>query len=151
MTSIQIGSSTDPEARERLTSFGPLIQVQIGLTEPPSDAEVHYALVDTGASDSCIDNTLAERLGLTPVDEETRLGVHGAGPVTIYHGWLRVTALGMNKHGRFGGADLAFAPFKALLGRDFLKYCIMEYNGHTGLVTLTATPPPRPQHLPPPP
>ena len=110
---------------------------------------MHYALVDTGASDSCIDATLAEDLGLTPVDEETRLGVHGAGPVTIYRGWLRVTALGMNKHGRFGGADLAGAPFKALLGRDFLRHCIMEYNGHTGLVTITANPPPRRQHPPP--
>jgi predicted aspartyl protease len=101
------------------------------------------ALVDTGASGTCIDPLVFQALGLqptgsipvltpstgsTPVDADTydvAISIpNGNLPALVIHN-MPVTA-----------SELFVAQgFHALLGRDILQQCVLTYNGSIGLFT----------------
>jgi hypothetical protein len=103
------------------------------------------ALVDTGASCTCIDPTVLAQLQLTPtgstqmitpstgqtpvVTEQYDVGIYVPGPTgadrPLAFPTLPVVA-----------SDLQLQGFQALIGRDVLSRCILYYNGDFGLFTL---------------
>jgi len=46
------------------------------------------ALIDTGATMSCIDDQLAQQLGLPLINQVQSAGVHGSAPLNVYLAYL---------------------------------------------------------------
>jgi predicted aspartyl protease len=146
---------------EALRIFGPTILVEVGFEASMYDQGANPAavalslasggahsgilmtvpaLIDTGAVESCIDEDLANELGLPLVDRQTCSGVGGEHELNIYLGHIRIPSLGQINWGRFTGARLASGrqPHRALIGRTQLAGMILIYDGRTGAVTLTS-------------
>lgn len=105
--------------------------------EKPS--QVVPALVDTGATESCIDNKLAEELGLPVIDEMDMSGVGGMRH-NVYLASVSIPDLEFLQYGRFAGVDLRDGgqEHQALLGRTFLQNVILIYDGLRAQVTLAS-------------
>lgn len=135
-----------------LVVYGPTLFVDVGFdqnwkvghTVPPQPGIKNVeALVDTGATESCIDTLLATQLGLPIVDRRPTSGAHGKKDVNIYLAQIHIPTLNHNIYGAFAGVDLLAGGqiHKALIGRTFLRSFTMIYEGRTGLVTLSSNPP----------
>ncbi len=115
-------------------------------TNPSQSPFSCSALIDTGASESCIDVDLALSLGLPQIDVITIAGTTGSQPHPVYMCAIVIPALGLTHYGRFAGVRLKAGGqiHQVLLGRTFLGGIIMIYDGIRGLVTLAAPilPPP---------
>ena len=146
MPSAESGFPGDPDL---LISSGPFVRVRIGF-EPqydPDDSDrlpgipsyQYPALIDTGATECCIDATLARALDLPVVDRISIVGAHGPQDTDMYRAQIYVPGLRAMFDGRVAGLPLRSAgqPFFALLGRDFLRMFTMVYDGPTGSVTIT--------------
>jgi predicted aspartyl protease len=106
----------------------------------PNIPEVRLpALVDTGATESCIDSDLARVLQLPIVDRQAIAGVHGASETNVCLAQIHVPDLGFTMYGRFAVVHLAAGglPHSALLGRNFLQHFTMTYEGKNGVVILS--------------
>lgn len=132
-----------------LAAFGPTILVDIGFdpnfkSNPPGQIPVPSikglsALVDTGASLSCIDSQLAANLNLPIIDRLPMAGIHGAREVNMHLAQVHVPSLNYTIYGAFAGVGLAAGgqQHHALIGRNFLQQFTMVYHGQTGTVTLS--------------
>ena len=140
---------------ELLAAYGPTLLVDIGFDPnfnaavtmaPTAGIQGIHALVDTGATESCIDSLLAAQLNLPVVDRRTVSGVHGGGEVNMHLAQVRIPSLGINLYGAFAGVHLQAGGqvHRALIGRTFLRHCKMVYEGHTGNVTIEVVQPPPP-------
>jgi hypothetical protein len=98
-----------------------------------------HALVDTGATTSCIDSGLAMQLNLPIIDRQRVSGVSGIHEVNMHLGHVLVPSLGRFISGSFAGVDLVAGgqPHVALIGRTFLQYFTLFYDGRTGSVSIT--------------
>jgi predicted aspartyl protease len=96
------------------------------------------ALIDTGATESCIDEGLAQQLQLPLVNQQNTAGVGGVHVLNVYLAYLALPLLGHLQAGLFVGAQLAAGgtPHRALIGRTLLSDMLMVYDGRTGSVTL---------------
>ena len=132
---------------DELELIGPTLYVEIGFDRQyiseargrPNVPKAQWpALVDTGASSSAIDSSLAEMLRLPVVDLQEWAGIGGPLTVNIYLAQIHFPALGYTLYGRFAGVLLAEGgqQHRALIGRDFLRHCTMNYDGETGRVIL---------------
>lgn len=134
---------------------GPVLKVLIGVSEVraaalsdpdhlvPNPVAVN-ALLDTGASHTCLDPSVVKDLALSPTGSVS-VTAPAAGAVTQtadeYDVSLWIPAA-------IGEAPLVFptlpvfcselhhSGFRALIGRDILADCLLAYNGRTGLYTL---------------
>ncbi len=89
--------------RPALVAHGPTLFVDIGFdpaydpaapTRPPVLAATKlWALVDTGATESCIDSDLAAKLQLPVVDQRRVAGVGGSKEVSMHPGHIHVPGL----------------------------------------------------------
>jgi predicted aspartyl protease len=134
-----------------LVSLGPTLRVNIGF-DPNHDpiANPHgvpipgitdvNALVDTGASECCIDSLLAAQLNLPLVNRRQISGVHGAHTANVYLAQVHVPTLGFTMNGLFAGVDLIAGGqvHGALIGRTLLRHFTMVYEGKTGTVSITS-------------
>lgn len=135
-----------------LAIYGPTLLVDIGF-DPSYDGSIPNpsvpplagmrgvgALVDTGATESCIDNQLAIDLLLPVIDRRKIGGVGGAHEVNVYLAQIHVPLLKSTLNGTFCGVHLAAGGqvHRALIGRTFLAHFTMTYEGKTGTVTLSA-------------
>lgn len=95
------------------------------------------ALIDTGASGSCIDKSIVQMLKLQPHNSTTILHPKGAS-TGIMHDIDVVLAISRNTGFRAVAleADLTKQPYKALIGRDILKNFTLVYNGWNNSYTL---------------
>ena len=143
MPTVDIGPS-DPE---NLIAVGPTIDVQIGFDPsyraapgltPVISPVLYPALVDTGARDSCIDSALASALDLVIVDRRLIAGVGGPQEVNVYAAQLFMPALNWIIYGDFHGVHLAAGQqlHRALIGRTFLRFHTLIYDGRNGTVRL---------------
>lgn len=132
---------------ELLAAYGPTIKVDIGFdpalkqgTIPVAGLKGIDALIDTGASESCIDSLLASQLNLPIVDRQTVSGSAGAHQVNMHLAEVYFPALNFVLAGKFAAVDLAAGgqPHKALIGRSFLMHYTMTYEGKTGKVKLSS-------------
>jgi hypothetical protein len=134
---------------ELLVYFGPTLFVDIGF-DPNHDPIANpgntpvpgitgvQALVDSGATECCIDSMLAVQLNLPLVNRRKVSGVHGEKEVNVYLAQVRVPALNIVMNGSFCGVDLKAGgqAHNALMGRTFLRHFHMIYEGNTGTVTI---------------
>lgn len=131
-----------------LVRYGPTMAVQVGFDREyrigsggiPNLHEVqHPALVDTGATLSCIDSILAAILRLPIVDRESVSGVHGSQEVNVHLAQIYIPSLSSVIFGRFHGVHLVNGnqPHLALLGRMFLRDFTMTYDGRDGSVRVS--------------
>ncbi|MFA6209143.1 MAG: hypothetical protein WCT03_11235, partial [Candidatus Obscuribacterales bacterium] len=137
-----------------LRNLGPVIQVEIhapdaliaslvaaGLPIPP--AVNGLALIDTGASVSCVEDSVMSMLGVNPIGVQNVRGVAGQNQHSVYPAKLVFppnvgafafsSMVGVNLAGQ-GHAGLP--PFVALVGRDILMNGLLVYNGTNGSFTL---------------
>ena len=140
------------QAPKLLVSYGPTLHVDIGFdasytpasTNPPSAGiKGVHALVDTGATESCIDGALAVQLNLPLVDRRHVAGVHGSLEVNVYLAQIHVPSLNKTMYGAFTGVHLRAGGqvHQALMGRTFLQHFTMHYDGRTGQVVITGPDP----------
>jgi predicted aspartyl protease len=130
-----------------LLMTGPTIQVMVMPLplQTETDALANnpflcHALVDTGATESCIDIDLAVSLGLPQIDVITISGAGGPKLHPVYMCAIAIPALSLTQYGKFAGVHLQAGgqAHKVLLGRSFLGGVIMIYDGIRGQVTLAA-------------
>jgi hypothetical protein len=96
------------------------------------------ALIDTGASGGCIDLEILKDLEAKPSLDTLRLRIPGQEiEASIYRNikiYLRDDFgkfLKGLEGGEFCGISFNSRPYKAILGRDFLSFTVLNYNGKT--------------------
>ena len=144
MSEIEAGFSSNPEM---LVYQGPTVHVDIGIDrqflieERPPDLAARRlpALVDTGATESCIDAELAIELNLPAIDRKRVVGVHGVAEVIYRVAQIHIPELPFTIVGNFATAPLRSSglPHFAVLGRTFLQHFTMVYRGSEGRVMIT--------------
>ncbi|HEX6747062.1 MAG TPA: aspartyl protease family protein [Longimicrobium sp.] len=103
------------------------------------------ALIDTGASCTCVDPAVLDRLNLAPTgfvsvhtpstggaphqaeQYDVSLIIPGAGP---HHVPLAIPAVPVM------ATELSLQGIDALIGRDVLRECVLIYNGSVGMFTI---------------
>lgn len=149
MPLVEIGfpGGVHGSGRDQLVAHGPTIWVDVGLDpefnyngqgRPMSQVSSVPALVDTGALESCIDDALAQKIGLPLIDKANVSGAGGSHELNIYFAHIFFPAFGMHQWGRFAGVKLSDGNqvHQALIGRTVLQSMLMIYDGRTGAVTL---------------
>ena len=113
-----------------------------------------YMLIDTGAAEIGIDGDVAKELNLTPIGKQDVHGVGGASSHDIYKALLLLyvgdvhgenVAIGVPRdfisfpklrehHDAYGLKTPQGAPLRiiGILGRDFLQFTTLAYNGYEG-------------------
>ena len=133
-----------------LQRVGPtlIVRVSIGAPHPvlssprPPDVGVTVAqvpaLIDTGASESCIDQDLADQLALTLVDRRIVSGAGGRHDLNVYLAEIDIPGLLVKQYGLFTAVRLAEggAIHRVLLGRTLLRELVVIYDGRRGVVTM---------------
>ena len=140
--------SSTYSGQDILVVYGPTLPVQIGLDSgfnhlvkkrPALPPKQFPALVDTGATMSCIDSDLALSLNLPIVDRQKVAGVHGGIEVNMHLAQIYIPSLSFTIYGSFAGVHLIAGGqrHQALIGRTFLRAFTMTYHGKTGAVTIS--------------
>jgi predicted aspartyl protease len=133
-----------------LQQRGPVVQVSITIEENLATALVQegktipdpitgWALIDTGASNTCIDDQAAQLMKLPVIDVgKMSSASHAAIPSNIYPIQIEITGFKIRfQSPRTMGAELKSQGLLLLLGRDLLQYCLLVYNGLAGQITLS--------------
>lgn len=95
------------------------------------------ALIDTGASHTCISNEIAQQLGLLPFDVQQVHTAAGQTEQLIYDIGIALPTMGNNAIAiQAPCADMSGQPVQALLGRDVLSRCTLYYNGPDNSFTI---------------
>jgi predicted aspartyl protease len=146
--------SLDPNGQmsaAELRRKGPRIPVQISIPVPlaqkltsqglPIPApQTGEALIDTGASITCVDLQTIQALSLQPVNQTTITtpsqinATASVYAVSIDFPQLPIQRVARNL--RVAGVTLLPQGFIALLGRDFLAGVVLTYNGVGGFFTI---------------
>jgi hypothetical protein len=138
---------------EVLAQGGPIIPVEVGITSLLADLYVKekrelpapqsgFALIDTGASRTCVDDDVIRKLKINPIGEAKTTTAAGVRQNRLYPAHLNFPTAKM--HIEFSsviGVDLKMQKFNnqaiiALLGRDVLSSMLFVYNGPAGMFTL---------------
>jgi predicted aspartyl protease len=135
---------------QALQQRGPIVQVAVTVQQafatalaqegkPVPQPVMGYAVIDTGASNTCIDDETARSMNLPVID----VGVihsasHAQTPSNIYPVQIEIVGFRINfQSARTMGAALKEQGLLMLLGRDLLERCTLFYNGLTGQITLS--------------
>ena len=146
---IEDGTEVELHPGQILQTKGPVIQIIIGVSESLSKALQHsgekipdpkagHALIDTGASHSCIDLDFAAQLKLPIVDRQTMMTPsHSEHICPVYSGaYLEIIGAGRSPDNiKLLGASLKEQSINVLAGRDILANGILIYNGAEGLIS----------------
>lgn len=142
------GKVVDVPAATALQMRGPIVQVTVTIEQNAGKAllsqgkalptpETGWALIDTGASNTCIDEQAAKKLGLPVIDVGTILSAtHQKVPCNSYPVLIHTPIVDLN-NARTIGAALAAQGLLVLIGRDVLSRCNLFYNGPMGQFTLS--------------
>lgn len=147
-TSCGFEDSAGTAGSQLLVLRGPTLEVDIGFDAgfqqgvgitPDLAMKSVEALVDTGATQSCIDSDLAATLKLPVVDQAKVAGVSGERTVNMHLAQIYVPSLKFTVFGQFAGVDLGAGgqSHVALIGRTFLRHFKLMYDGTTGEVIIS--------------
>jgi predicted aspartyl protease len=151
MLRIDCGFEGANTAPLQLIHYGPEITVDVGFDEtwrststnsrPTPGASALKALVDTGAQETYIDSDLAEQLRLPHVDQRPARSAGGWVDVDYFRAQIYIPSLRLTLLGPFAALPLIKTEFKfhALLGRTFLHYVKLQYDGPTGACEISRT------------
>jgi predicted aspartyl protease len=93
--------------------------------------------IDTGASNTCVDDQVAQELGLPVIDVGyMQSASHEKHQCNIYPVQIITPVVTLNSP-RTMGAALASQGLLILIGRDVLQSCTLFYNGSVGQFTLS--------------
>lgn len=130
-----------------ITIQGPVIEIVVLPSKPvmdanrkqgkPSPSVKLVALIDTGASTTCIDKSIASQLSLIPRDIKKVQTAGGEDEQNLYDVSIvlplaQQTALNI----QVLEAKLEKQPYRALIGRDILSHCTFVYNGWNNSYTI---------------
>lgn len=87
------------------------------------------AMVDTGASDTCIDYRIAHALKLRQIDQRTIGTVGGPIEVAVFLGMLEIPQLGFKRLDRLFAPKIERINYSVLIGRSILREFIFTYDG----------------------
>jgi len=110
----------------------------------PENLKFYPALVDTGASMTCISRTVADDLGLMPIGKVPMQTAGGQQAANVYNVQIAfIIASKLESDGTHSGEvqvspisvvefDPGDNPFQALIGREFLSKGVlnMSFDGH---------------------
>jgi predicted aspartyl protease len=126
---------------------GPVLQVTVAIEQNAGKAlagqgralpvpKTGWALIDTGASNTCIDEQAAREMGL-PIHDVASIqsASHEKVSCNVYPVLIHTPIIDLNSP-RTVGAALAAQGLLVLIGRDVLQRCTLHYNGVTGEFTL---------------
>jgi len=133
-----------------LTQRGPIIQVTIGIEQniaqqllsqgmPLPQPVPGLALIDTGATSTCIDEDVAKQLNLPVVDVVTIASAsHAETNQNVHPALIEVVGIAIKFNAlRAIGVPLTAQGLQVLIGRDLLQHCTLFSNGVTGSFTLS--------------
>jgi predicted aspartyl protease len=107
------------------------------MARPDCNRGLVWRLIDTGASNTCIDDALARELGLPVVDVGSLSpATHAEQQCNVYPVEITLPTVVLNSP-RTLGASLAPQGLIALIGREVLQSCLFFYNGPVGQITLS--------------
>ena len=139
-----------PVARTTIDpDLGPVLEVRVGFdpnyrpdTSLILPTEQLYALVDTGAAISSVDERLASALNLTIVDSIKQTGIGGEVESDVCLTQIEIPSLQVVLNGPFATLPLAEEghPYSAILGRDILRHFRMQYDGPADTLTIEYVP-----------
>lgn len=143
------GSATPLSPSEALERRGPAVQVTVGIAQAfaqplqqqgtalPTPVS-GWALIDTGASKTCVDDVAAKAMGLPVIDVTNMTSAsHHAVKQNVYPVLIEIVGTAIKIDCRAMGATLKSQGIVALIGRDALRHFTMFYNGPTGQITLS--------------
>jgi hypothetical protein len=140
---------------DTLTDPGPLVQVVVSM---PAAVEEFctkngyqipapipgYALIDTGASATAVDEDILKQLSIVPIDLMATSTPSGDGKSFVYPAKITFPGLNLNDlaMARVIGSKLKWQTVDGkeiimLLGRDLLRFFLMIYNGPGTTLTLS--------------
>jgi len=133
-----------------LMQRGPIVQVTIGVEQniaqqlvsqgtPLPQPVPGVALIDTGATSTCIDDAIAKQLNLPVVDVVSIASAsHAETNQSVYPALIEVVGIAIKFNAlRAIGVPLANQGIQVLIGRDLLQHCTLFYNGMIGSFTLS--------------
>lgn len=133
-----------------LLQRGPIVQVTIGVEQNMAQQLVAQgaqlpqpvsgtALIDTGATTTCIDEEVARQLNLPAVDVISIASAsHADSRQNVYPALIEVVGMAIKFNAlRAIGVPLANQGIHVLIGRDLLQHCTLFYNGMIGSFTLS--------------
>ena len=114
-------------------------------TVPTPQAGV--ALIDTGASGTCVHEPILKTLGLNPIGSTTSGTAAGQTPHSLYPVRLEFpsddidrefnSVVGVDLSGQTVNLSTGQEPIIALIGRDVLQDWVLIYNGVGGIVSIS--------------
>jgi hypothetical protein len=137
-----------------LAETGPLVAVEIAIPAalkahlaekalPIPPAKSGFALIDTGAFATAVDEQVFKDLGVSPIDSLETNTPHGKGTSSIYPASVSFPGLAVRelKMERVVGCNLMWKTrddkeILMLLGRDLLSHFVLIYNGVNSDITL---------------
>jgi predicted aspartyl protease len=123
---LQVTVTIEQNAGKALLSQGKTVPSKTGL-----------ALIDTGASNTCIDEQAAKELGLPVIDVgNMQSATHEKHPCNVYPVQIVSPVVTLNSP-RTMGAALPPQALLVIIGRDVLQSCNLFYNGPAGQFTLS--------------
>ncbi len=133
-----------------LAQRGPCVQVTVGIANSLASQLIQQgqtlpapistiALIDTGASSTCVDEGIALQLSLPVVDVVKVMSAsHSSTQQNVYPIHIEFAGIPIEFDvPRAIGAPLAAQGIGVLIGRDALAHCTLFYNGLTGEFTLS--------------
>jgi hypothetical protein len=144
-----------PHFTRQLTNNAPLLTAVLRVTQARADAltaaqqpvppmQRMIALVDTGASCTCVDPAIIQALALSPTGSTQMFtpSTGAQGHITDqYDAGLQIYCAMTQAPLEIPiiavvASDLRVQGIDALIGRDVLQYCLLSYNGQSGFFTL---------------
>jgi len=138
------------DPRVVLTGRGPVIQVTLGIADTFAEQLIQQnlsvpepiaglALIDTGASVTCIDDVAAQRLNLPVIDRVYMSSAsHDSTEMNVYPAKIQFAGIPIVLNAlRAVGASLESQGLLVLLGRDALQNFTLFYNGLVGQITIS--------------
>jgi predicted aspartyl protease len=113
---------------------GPIIDVIIRPVRGSFSGLRARGLIDTGATDVLISPAIASKLGLSHVNDDV-MNVVGGGELDskVYSGYIEVAELEFKKILPLHAVPWRQTSHTILLGREFLRYFIFNYDGPRGM------------------
>ncbi len=149
-----LGQAPDPSGQmvpvlpsQAIQQKGPVVQVTIGplqqLVQQWTQQGISVpasitgeALIDTGASVTCIDDAVAQQLGLPVIDVMQMVSASHTTQQNVYPVSITIATNLRFDLSRVMGANLQPQGLAVLIGRDLLSICTLHYNGTSGEFTL---------------
>lgn len=144
----EVAAAVSPQV-DILKSRGALLEVQIGVPASVASGiaarggavptpKTLVAMIDTGASITAVVPSVANAIGLVQTGAIQLGGIGGTSMRPVYAASMGFGDPSIPKLDpiQIAGADLPTEDFHVLIGRDVLKYLVLNYDGPRGMFSL---------------